>query len=234
MVFVIAAQTKILGSIFLCNIYMACIVCVLIYCLPFLSHCVSTDCKLHEGNYFISLELFPQNLKQCMVHRHASVNVGRWLWNELMSCLYHQKNMFYNQACILRHLSRFVLLITLLVVWAFSGQRFIRNFRCSQWIPGQPHLQSSCSVNSYSLKGCLKCLPARIALASCSASPHFPTSLFSFVCFCHVLIRLFHCRYLREREIIQKHLCLYSQINEVGSGSFCIIHTTKDQLPRRL
>lgn len=233
MVFVTAAQTKIPGSIFLCNIYMACIVCVFIYCLPFLSHCVSTDCKLHEGTCFISLELFPQNLKQCMVHRHASVSVGRWIWNELMSCLYHQKTCFT---------TRLVFWDTFLGLssspfWLYDplqDKNSIRNVCCPQWSPGQPHLQSSCSVNSYSLKGCLKRLPAGIALAPCSASPHFPTSLFSFLCFCHVLMRLFHCRYLREREIIQKHLCLYSQINEMGSGSFCIIHTTKDQLPRRL
>ena len=169
-----------------------------------------------------------------MVHRHVSVNVGRWIWNELMSCLHHQKTCFTNR---LVFWDSFLALSFSSPFWLyepFQDKDSIRNFCCPQWSPGQPHLHSSCSVNSYSLKGCLKHLPARIALASCPASPHFPTSVFSFLCFCHVLIRLFPCRYLWEKEITQKHLYPYSQINEVGSGSFCIIHTTKDQLPRRL
>lgn len=94
----------------------------------------------------------------------------------------------------------------------------IRNFCCPQWRPGQNHWQSSCSVNSYSSIGCLK----GPAYKDC------PSSLLCFTTFSNLLVFLpvflrchhtfFHCSYLWEREIIQKHLYLCSQINVVDSG----------------
>lgn len=135
------------------------------------------------------------------------------------------EDTFPKLACISRYLSRFVLLITLSVVGAPSGQRPHQELSLPHMEPGASSRAEQVLRKPHSFVDDPKGPVDKDRPSSWLCFGTLSNLFFCLPELSHVLIYLFHCRYLWEGEIIQQCLHLHSQIN-VG-GLDLTLHCTK-------